>query len=266
MNRFQDKRVWITGASSGIGEASAYGFAHEGAKLVLTARSADSLRKVADRCLELGAPATEILPYDLVQKDGLADLAQKAWNVFDGLDIFFSNAGISQRGTTVETSMEVIEKVMDVNWYAPVIITKVLLPLMIGRGGGQIAVTTSINGRFGFPLRCAYSSSKHALYGFFETVQAEYWNNGIRVTMVCPGRVQTRISFNALEKDGSLHGRMDEGQASGCTSEEAAKKIVKAIYNRKREVLVGRKELLMVYIKRFFPCLAARIARSIKAM
>jgi short-subunit dehydrogenase len=127
-------------------------------------------------------------------------------------------------------------------------------------------VTTSIAGKFGFPLRCAYSSSKHALYGFFETVQAEYFNQNIRVTIVCPGRVQTKISFYALEKNGVPHGKIDKGQAGGVTPEYAAKKIVKAVNKEKKEVLIGKKELLMVYIKRFLPSLSAKIARKIEAM
>lgn len=266
MNRFQNKTVWITGSSSGIGEATAYEFAREGAKLILTALEEDLLEKVAARCMELGSPKAVALPFDLSRKDEVQDLAERAWAIFDGIDIFYNNAGISQRGTTCETEMRVINKVMDINWFAPVLMTKVILPKMVERGGGQLMVTTSINGRFGFPLRCAYSSSKHALYGFFETVQAEYWNDGIRVTFVCPGRVQTKISFYALEKDGKQHSKIDAGQAAGCTPEQAAKKIVKAAYKKKREVLVGRKELLMVYIKRFFPGLCAKIARSIKPM
>jgi len=119
---------------------------------------------------------------------------------------------------------------------------------------------------FGFPLRCAYSSSKHALYGFFETLQAEYYNAGIRVTIVCPGRVRTNISVNALDKGGEKHGTMDPGQDKGLPADKAAKKIVRAINNGQREVLIGRGELIMVYIKRFFPALCARLARRIKPM
>ncbi|MCQ2111078.1 MAG: SDR family oxidoreductase [Bacteroidaceae bacterium] len=266
MKKFQDKVVWITGSSSGIGEATAYHFAAEGARLILTALEADLLEKVAARCKELGAPNAAPLPFDLSLKDQVAELADKAWNVFGHIDIFYNNAGISQRAKTCDTEMRVINKVMDINYFAPVIMTKVILPRMIARGGGQLVATTSINGRFGFPLRCAYSSSKHALYGFFETIQAEYYNDNIRVTLVCPGRVQTRISFYALEKDGKQHAKMDAGQAAGCTPDQAGKKIVRAVYRKKREVLVGKTELLMVYIKRFFPGLCAYIARSIKAM
>ena len=129
-----------------------------------------------------------------------------------------------------------------------------------------MAVTTSIAGRFGFPLRCGYSSSKFALYGFFETLQAEYHDAGIRVTIVCPGRVSTNISKYALDKGGKPHGVMDPGQANGMSADDAARIIVRAVAKEKREVLVGRKELLMVYIKRFFPGLCARLARKIKPM
>lgn len=266
MKRFQNKTVWITGASSGMGEATAYRFAEEGARLILTALEQDLLEAVAARCKELGSPDMAAMPFDLSQTDGLEALAESAWAAFDGIDILYNNAGISQRGTTVETEMRVIRKVMDIDYYAPVVLTKAILPRMIARGGGQLVVTTSIAGRFGFPLRCAYSSAKHALYGFFETVQAETYDQNIRVTIVCPGRVQTNISKYALEKDGRQHGKMDAGQAGGVTPQQAADKIVRAVYRKKREVMVGRYELLMAYIKRFFPGLAARLARKIKPM
>lgn len=266
MLKFNNKVVWITGASSGIGEATAYRFAQEGARLIVTALEADLLEQVVARCKELGAPDAAALPFDLSQTDALDGLAEQAWNTFGQIDIFYNNAGISQRGTTVETEMRVIRKVMDIDYYAPVVLTKNILPRMIERGGGQLVVTTSIAGRFGFPLRCAYSSAKHALYGFFETVQAETYDQNIRVTIVCPGRVQTNISRYALEKDGKQHGKLDAGQAGGVTPQQAADKIVKAVYRKKREVLVGRYELLMAYIKQFFPGLAARLARKIKPM
>ncbi len=266
MNRFSNKVVWITGASSGIGKATSLRFAREGATLILTALEADLLQNVRTECLHLGAPAVTLLPFDLSQIDKLPELAQQALQAYGHIDIFYNNAGISQRGTTVETDIAVIRKVMDIDYFAPVILTKMVLPKMIEQGGGQLAVTTSINGCFGFPLRCAYSSAKHALYGFFETIAAENYKNNIRVTIVTPGRVQTNISVNALEKDGQRHGKMDAGQANGITPEKAADKIVHAIYKQKREVLVGSSELAMVYIKRFFPGLCAHIARSIKAM
>ena len=234
--------VWITGASSGIGEACAYRYAEEGARLVLTSSSVNRLEPVAARCRELGATEVNILPCDLTCLDGIDTLTDKAWDAMKGIDIVMLNAGISQRTNVEDTSMEMVRKIMEINYFAPVAIAKRLLPKMVGRGYGKIAVTTSIAGRFGFPLRCGYSSSKFALYGFFETLQAEYYEKGIRVTLVCPGRVQTNISRYALDKGGKPHGVMDPGQAGGMTAEAAARVITRAIAKEKKEVLVGRKE------------------------
>jgi len=263
---FDNKVIWITGASSGIGEACAYEFSKQNAKLILTALEEEILQQVKTQCLQLGAQEVFVLSADLSRLDSLNSLAEKAWDYFGTIDLIYNNAGISQRATTVDTDFSVIEKIMDVNFFAPVILTKTILPKMLANGGGQIAVTTSISGKFGFPLRSAYCSSKHALYGFFETLAAEYYKDNIRVTIVCPGRVQTKISFYALEKDGKPHGKLDPGQAKGVTAEQAAKKIIRAFEKKKPEILVGNSELIMVYIKRFFPKLCIKLTRKIKAM
>ena len=260
-----NKTIWITGASSGIGEACAYLFAKENANLILTALEPDILQKVQAKCISLGGKC-EILPYDLSDIEGIPELVAKALAFFGKVDILYNNAGISQRGLTGDTSFDVDKKIMNVNFFAPVRITKLLLPEMLKNGGGTIAVTTSISGRFGFPLRSAYCSSKHALYGFFETLHAEYYDKNMRVVLVCPGRVQTNISFYALEHDGKQHAKLDAGQAGGITVDKAAQKIVRAIKKQKQEVLVGSKELLMVYIKRFLPNLSRKLVRKIKSM
>src|SRR5690554_458031 len=259
-----NKTIWITGASSGIGEASAYLFAKEKANLILTATNFEKLQNVQERCINLGAQC-KILQYDLSNLENIGNLTNEAIAAFGKIDIAFLNAGISQRSKTLDTSFKVDEKIMAVNFFAPVKITKHLLPSMIENGGGTIAVTSSISGKFGFPLRSAYASSKFAVYGFFETVHAEYYNENIRVVMVCPGRIKTNISYNALEADGTKHAKMDEGQNTGMSAEKAADKIVKAINNRKPEILVGGKELIMVYIKRFLPGLARKLVRKVSA-
>ena len=263
MKNNNPKTVWITGASSGIGEACAYLYATQKCNIILTATSAEKLEKVAKKCQDLGA-IPFVLPYDLREINGINSLVEKAWNFTSGIDILFCNAGISQRTAVEDTDMQMFETIMDINFYAPVAMAKAILPRMLAAGGGHIAATTSIAGHFGFPLRCAYSSSKHALYGFFETLQAEYVSKNIHTTLVCPGRVQSNISLNALDKNGLRHGKMDPGQANGISAEKAAKKIVRAIKNQKREVLVGGKELIMVYIKRFFPNICAKLATKIK--
>jgi len=266
MKKFQDKVVCITGASSGIGEATAYRFAEEGARLLLIALEEDKLQEVKRKCLQLDSPDVETYPYNLADLENLPALMEQAWSRFGHIDVMYNNAGISQRTTVADTEMSMIHKIMDIDYFAPVIIAKTLLPKLLENGGGQFAVTTSIAGCFGFPLRCAYSSAKHALYGFFESLHAEYYAQNVRVTLVCPGRVRTNISFYALDKGGKQHGKMDAGQANGITPEKAADKIVRAIYRRKREVLVGSTELLMAYIKRFFPGLCARLARKVSSM
>ena len=260
------RSVWITGASSGIGEACAYRYAAMGCKLILTSSSREKLETVAERCRRDGAADVRVLPYDLGDPDGIKLLSREAWNAFGGIDVLFCNAGISQRTRVEDTPLPMVRKIMEVNFFAPVALAEAVLPLMLDNGGGRIAATTSIAGRFGFPLRCAYSASKHALYGFFETLRAENRSNGISVTMVCPGRVRTNISFNALDKGGGKHGVLDPGQDKGLSPEKAAAIIVRAIERRKDEVLVGRSELLMVYIKRFFPGLCTRLAGRIKAV
>ena len=259
-----NKTIWIKGASSGIGEASAYQFAKEKARLILTSTREDKLTEVQQKCIRLGAQC-QVLPYDLSDLENIDKLTDKAVEAFGNIDIAFLNAGISQRSKTLETSFAVDEKIMAVNFFAPVKITKRLLPKMIENGGGTIAVTSSISGKFGFPLRSSYSSSKFAVYGFFETLHAEYYKDNIRIVMVCPGRINTNISYNALEADGTKHAKMDSGQQNGMSAEKAAVKIVKAINNRKAEVLVGGKELIMVYIKRFCPSIARKLVRKISA-
>lgn len=261
-----NKVIWITGASSGIGKATALEFAKRKYRLILTALEEDLLNDVKKEAIKLGAEDIALLPFDLSNITEIEHLAEQAWNQFGKIDIMYNNAGISQRGTTIETDIKVINKVMNVNYFAPVHIVKYILPKMVEQGGGQLAVTTSIAGKFGFPLRCAYCSSKHALYGFFETIAAENYKDNIKVTFICPGRVQTNISIYALEKDGKQHGKMDNGQASGISAEKAGQQIAKAIENGKREVFIGGKELIMAYLKRFFPALTAKIARSISSM
>jgi len=256
--------VWITGASSGIGEACARRYAAQGARLVLTSSSRDRLEPVAAACRAAGSPDVFVLPCDLGDPSAIDSLVRDAWEAFGGIDTVYCNAGISQRTTVEDTSLDMIRTIMEIDYFAPVAIAKGILPRMLEAGGGHIAVTTSIAGRFGFPLRCGYSSAKFALYGFFETLRAEYASKGIEVTIICPGRVRTNISLRALDKGGKQHGQMDPGQAGGLDADKAAKRIVRAISRGRREVLVGRGELIMVYIKRFFPGLCARLSQRIK--
>jgi len=164
----------------------------------------------------------------------------------------------------METDIDTDRKIMEINYFSGVILTKCIIPGMLTRGFGHIAAVSSVTGKFGFPLRSAYSASKHAMAGFYETLGIEYFDQGIRTTMIYPGRVRTNISIGALGPDGKPYQKMDPGQEKGIPAEDCAMDIVSGIAKNKREVNPGGREILMVYIRRFLPGLAFRLARKVK--
>lgn len=256
------KVAWLTGASSGIGEALAHALAEEGAKLVLSARRADELSRVQAGCHR---PKEHLsLPLDLLQPDTFESAVRAVFNRFGQVDLLIHCAGISQRGTAVDTQMHVIEHVMSLNYVAPVTLTKLVLPSMIERRSGHIVAVSSLLGKFGAPHRAAYSASKHALIGFFDSLRAEVHEYGIDVTVVCPGFVQTNASRNALCSDGTPYDKMDEEIRTGMPSDLCARKILRAVKARKREVYIGGKERWAIYLNRYMPALFSRLLRERK--
>jgi short-subunit dehydrogenase len=263
MNRFEGKIIWITGASSGIGEALAYEWSKSGAQLILSARRESELERVKNACAHSDRCA--IVPLDLSQQQQVEAAADKVLQQFGRVDILVNNGGISQRSLVLETAMAVDRRIMEVDYFSGVALSKKLLPVMLANGGGHIVAISSITGIFGFPLRSAYSAAKHALHGFYETVWAELHPQGIRVTMVCPGRILTDVSLNALTGDGSPHGKMDHEQSNGITAQTCARKIVKAVRNNRKEIYIGKKDLLMVFFKRYIPCLYYKLVSRVHA-
>lgn len=257
---FQDQVMWITGASSGIGEALAVAFSRAGARVILSARSEEKLAHLAEACG--GETRARVLPMDLSQPENLPAAAEAAWSTWSRLDMLVNNAGMSHRSTARDTSMDTVRRVMEVNFFAPVILTKSVLPKMIGQGGGRIVVVSSIIGKFGAPGRCAYGASKHALHGYFDALRAEEWRNGIRVTLVTPGYVRTNISIAAIGKDGQPHGVMDPGTEAGMDPARCAEVVLRGIRKGRDEILVGGRECMGVFCKRFAPGLLARILRK----
>lgn len=255
---FQGRRVWITGASSGIGEALAVAFHQAGAKLVLSARREDELKRVQALCG--GEADTRLLPMDVTDAKDLPEKTRLALGMFGGIDVLVLNAGITQRSITRETDESVYRRLMEVNFFAPEAMARAVLPSMLAQKSGHMIVISSIAGKFGVPLRSGYSASKFALHGFFEVLRAEEEKNGIHVTMVCPGYIRTDISLSALRGDGGKHARMDPGIEQGMPATECARQILKAVDRGKREIIVGAKsEQAMVYLKRFLPDLLARM-------
>jgi short-subunit dehydrogenase len=261
MNRFENKVVWITGASSGIGEATAYQFAKEGAKLILSARREDELLRVK-QSTGLATDQVFILPLDVEKMEEIPQKTKQAVEHFGSIDVLFNNAGISQRGSVMETDMTVYNKIMNLNFFGVVALTKAVLPYMQQQKSGNIAVTSSISGKLSTPMRSGYCASKHALHGFFDALRSEVYQDNIKVSLICPGYIRTNISYNAVAADGSKFGKMDENQANGMSPEECASRIVDAIYKNKQEVYMGGKEVLGVYLKRFFPNILSKILRG----
>jgi dehydrogenase/reductase SDR family member 7B len=246
-----NKIVWLTGASSGIGEALAKTLAARDASLVLTSRREDMLRNVCTSCAH---PEQHfVLPLDLLAAETFPAAVHNVIDRFGRIDVLIHCAGISQRGTGIETELKVDRHLMELNYFGPVALTKQVLPSMLARGAGHIAAISSLLGKFGLPNRAAYSASKHALHGFFDSLRAEVENQGIAVTLVCPGFVRTNASFNALEGDGTPHNQMDAEIAHGLPADVAARRIVQAIERRRREVYICRQEILGLYLSRFAP-------------
>jgi short-subunit dehydrogenase len=263
MKNLKGKVVWITGASSGIGEEMAYAFAQEGAFPVLTARNKQELNRVQAKCL-LHTSKCWVQPMDLAYVDGIDRLVKDVVEQTQTIDILINNAGRSQRSLAKDTPLENDRSIMELNFFSVVALTKAVLPYMLKRQVGHVVVISSISGKFGFPWRTAYAASKHAVQGFFESLRAEIYKDNVKVTIVSPGRIKTNISLKALTESGKSYNKMDDGQANGMEAPKCAKQIVKAIKKDKKEILVGNKELLMVHIRRFLPALYHRLVIQIK--
>lgn len=260
--RFHDKVVWITGASSGIGEALSYAFIREGAKVIVSARREAELDRVKAGCAAPGNVA--VLPLDLEKADELPAKAKAAASYFGPIDILVNNAGISQRSLVLDTSIDVDIRIMNVDYISQVALTKLVLPSMVERRSGQIVVISSVAGFIGTPLRSGYAAAKHALRGFFDSLRAEIWKYGIGVTLVYPGYINTNVSVNALSGDGGTHGIMGEGQSKGMSPEKCAAKILNAVAARKDEAMMGGMETMAVYLKRLSPKLMSLVLRKAK--
>ncbi|MGB3508312.1 MAG: SDR family oxidoreductase [Microcoleaceae cyanobacterium] len=258
MSTIRDKVVWITGASSGIGEALAYQILAKEGKVILSARRTNELERVKQNCQENNSQNIKIVPIDLAQVDSLETATTQALKCFGRVDIVINNAGISQRSLAVETTMVVNREIFEVNFFAAVNLTQLILPEMLHRKSGHLVVISSLVGKFGTPLRSSYAASKHALHGYFDSLRMEVAKDNIKVTLICPGFVQTEVSVNALTADGSKYQKMDNTQRSGIPVNICASRIVKAIEQEKEEIYIARGEIFGLYLKRIFPTLLSK--------
>lgn len=261
MTKIKDSIIFLTGASSGIGEALAYELAKGGAKLILSARRQQELQRVKQNCVI--PENVQILPLDLADSKSIEQKSLEAEAMHGHIDILINCGGISQRDKVINTKMDVDRQLMEINYFGSIALTKALLPKMVARKSGHQVIITSATGIISTPFRSSYAASKHALHGFYDALRAEHHQDGHKISIILPGYIRTNISFNALMGDGSKQNTMDAAQDNGISPEACARKIVKAIERNKEEVYIGGfREVAGIYLKRFLPSLFSRIVRK----
>jgi short-subunit dehydrogenase len=275
LKNFRHKNILITGAGSGIGEALAHQLSATETNLYLAGRNRERLASVRDKCNAISNRCSaHIFGVDLSDPASIDRFISDLTKQNLTFDYIFLNAGISQRAPALATRFSVDRQIMETNYFGPTYLTKSLLNLPLVSDSKcqnrpqpektiHIIITSSISGLFGFPLRSAYSASKHALFGFFESLELE--NDHIKVTFLIPGRINTPISKSAIQGDGSPYSKMDNGQATGMDVNKCARIALRAISKEKHRKLIGGKELLLVYIKKFIPTLFYKLARKVSA-
>lgn len=262
---FKNKIVWITGASSGIGEALAKELSSQGAKIIISARRREKLYELKQK-LKSNPLDVHVLPLDLEQINELANKANEAWKIYGKIDILINTGGISQRSLVIETDPLVEQKIMNINYWGTVNLSKTLLPKMIELGGGHLVIISSLVGKFGTQYRSSYAASKHALHGYFDSLRSEVYDKGISISIICPGFINTNITINSVTGNGDLYNVMDKNQEDGISAEECASKILNAIKSKKEEVFIGGKEKYGVIIKRLFPKYFSKMIRKRKVV
>ncbi len=256
--------VWITGASSGIGEALAKRYAAKGDQLVLSARRKEELERVQRACMGQGVNEADVLvlPMDVTDFGAMAGLAKEVADKFGRIDVLINNAGVGQRSPCLETDLDVYEKVLTINTLGPIALTKAVLPIMLKQGSGHIAAVSSVTGKVGVKNRSAYATSKHAVMGFFDSLRTEVEDKGIKVTTIVPGYIQTDLARHAFSTEETA-ANIEKVIAGGMDADKCADVIVRRLSNGDKEIAVGEgREMMILPIKRFLPGLAFRLVAS----
>ncbi len=256
--KLNGKTIWVIGASSGIGRQAAIDLAQKECSLLLSSRNVEKLSATKKQCLKYTDPV-EVLPLDLEKTETLKEKTKKALSLFSHLDGVLLSGGISQRSLIKDTDIGVDRKLMDVDYLGNVALAKALLPHFIQNQGGLYIVISSVMGKFGSPYRSGYCAAKHALHGFFDVLRMEHEKDGIKVSIICPGFVNTDVTRNAVTGDGSLYRQQDQKTENGLAVNDFTQKMIRAVERGKDEVYIGKKEALAVYLKRFFPKLLHRV-------
>jgi len=263
---FANQVVWITGASRGIGAELAKAFAAQGARLILSAPESErlGLDKTAAMCQSLNKGGTyRIETFDLTSSEDVelacGRVKSSGWQV----DVLVHNAGITHRSMALETSLDVDRKIMAVNYFGPLQLTKLVAPDMVRRGRGSIVAVASVLGLIATPHRSAYIAAKHAMHGFFEALRTETMDQGLHVMLAYPGFVNTDISVHALTAQGGTHGKQDPGQCKAMPPQRVAQAIVDGLAQGQPRLLIAGKEGWLVRLQGLAPSLVTRIVRRV---
>lgn len=240
---------WITGASSGIGEATAIRLAKDGHRVVLSARRSEELERVKGLCPDPTKIA--IVPLDLSQHDRASEWANQAIAAFGHVDVVLCNGGLGQFGSVLDNSWEVETKVIDVNLLGTMATVRAILPHMVERKSGRILGIASIAGKFGQRNLAAYSASKAGVILWLESLREEVFDKGIIVQAVSPGFINTNVTINGLRPDGTPIAKNSPAQENGMPTSVFADKLVKVMRSNKFHHYIGRKELLAIPLHTF---------------
>lgn len=244
--------IWIIGASSGIGEALARHYSASGAKLILSARSRDKLYSVKSTCK--GNPMnTHILPLNLENMEDLSQHAQEALRIFGRIDMLIHSAGVTQRALALDTDITVAQKIMNINYWGPVVLAQAVLPTMIKQGSGHLVVISSLMGKIGTRFRSSYAASKHALHGYFESLRSEIYDDNIDISMVCPGFVNTSLGEKALKGNGELYQKKDNIHNDAMSADKFVSKLAPYLHKRKEEIFIAGSEIKVIWASKYLP-------------
>ena len=241
--KLQGKAIWITGASSGVGEGMATVFHRAGANIIISGRRENELERVKGSCAD-GPGSVTVVPFDIADAEQREAATESVLGEFARIDILVNNAGIGQRSLAKETALDVDRRVMEVDYFAPVALTKLVLPRMIEQQSGMMIVTSSVAGKHAVPYHAAYCAAKHALHGYYDTLRIEHLKDNIDVMLLVIAGIRSNVFEHALTGDGSEYGQNDYGNKSGMTAEACAERVVEAIINRETEVVISIDEAI----------------------
>ncbi len=236
--KLENKTIWITGASSGVGEGMATVFHREGADIIISARREVELERVKAACTE-GPGDVHIVPFDIVDAGQREEAASEVLEKYERLDVLVNNAGVGQRSAAVDTLLDVERQIMEVDFFGPIALTKLVLPRMIAQQSGHLVVTSSVAGKHAVPHHSAYCAAKHALHGYFDTLRVEHLEDNIDVTLLVIAGIKSNVFRHALTADGSEYGTSDWGNSSGISAVECAERVVDGMLNREYELIIG---------------------------